>query len=250
MWVKPPQGHTLDSFNISQRFRRKRPRKYPNRGWATTTSKGRSVVVHRRMVTVPRYVVPRHWSILLTVRIRRWSRRPPSTVVSEMDVWLYLVAVVARCRGETNGGCGSGSSGLGGWMIGGVGQWRWSRVVRWGGLGRRLGIGGGIEGGDNFGEGACCSVNGCSAGLTMQLAMSQGCSWPKDKGVGSVYGCSRPWELAYPVQAGDHGCTSCWLLARFKRPWGAQEEQQCRVPKDWALANNIGLDIELGCIRF
>ncbi|KAL4352617.1 hypothetical protein GQ457_06G009800 [Hibiscus cannabinus] len=90
-------------------------------------------------------------------------------------------------------------------------------------------------------------------------------SWPKDKapkGVGSVYGCSRPWELAYPVQAGDHGCTSCWLLARFnpgswvhqlarfKRPWGAQEEQQCRVSKDWALANNIGLDIELGCIRF
>ncbi|KAL4302576.1 hypothetical protein GQ457_10G021680 [Hibiscus cannabinus] len=59
-------------------------RKYPNRGWATATSKGRSIVVHRRMVTVPRYVVPRHWSSLLTVRIRRWSRRPPSTVVSEM----------------------------------------------------------------------------------------------------------------------------------------------------------------------
>ncbi|KAL4273587.1 hypothetical protein GQ457_13G014640 [Hibiscus cannabinus] len=87
--------------------------------------------------------------------------------------------------------------------------------------------------------------------LAMQVAMSQGCSWPKDKapkGVGSVYGCSRPWVLAYPVQAGDHGCTSCWLLARFNP--GLWVHQLARVPKDWALANNIGLDIELGCIRF
>ncbi|KAK8614295.1 hypothetical protein V6N13_122657 [Hibiscus sabdariffa] len=31
------------------------------------------------MVTVPRYVVLRPWSNLLTVRIRRWSRRPPES---------------------------------------------------------------------------------------------------------------------------------------------------------------------------